>query len=93
MDELYATGWSSLDTTGCDFGADGRAFPGVDRVRDEFDRGGCTLTIRHIQLFDCFRAAWQDVNGDPAGAVVGQSEQEAAVYALAQFRRAAVPSA
>lgn len=93
IDDLYATGWTALDTAGCEF-AESRPFPNVDRVRREFDAAGCVLAIKHIQLFDCYRAAWSDrVTGAPAGAVVGQSESEAAVYALAQLRRAAAPTA
>lgn len=87
IDELYATGWSTLDSTGCAHAPSGRVYPLIERVRAEFAQRGCTLTIRFVQLFDCFRAEWTDAAGAPAGAVVGQSEEEAAVYALAQFRR------
>ncbi|TVQ32269.1 MAG: hypothetical protein EA376_06375 [Phycisphaeraceae bacterium] len=87
IDELYATGWSDLDSTGCDHTPDGRVFPRVERVRQEFERAGFSLTIRFVQLFDCHRAEWSDASGAAAGAVVGQSESEAAVYALAQLRR------
>ena len=86
IDELYATGWTGLDSSGCEFHADGRAFPSIDRVRRSFEEAGYTLTIRHIQLFDCFRAEWRDASND-GGAVVGQTEREAAVYALSQLRR------
>jgi len=87
IDELYATGWSTLDTRDCAHTANGRVYPLVDRVRREFERAGYTLTIRFVQLFDCHRAEWSDAAGAPVGAVVGQSDQEAAVYALAQMRR------
>ena len=88
IDELYATGWAALDTKGCE-SEGGRWIPSVDRVRQEFSSQGLTLSVTHVQLFDCFRAEWTDGAGVPAGSVVGQSEREAVLYALAQFRRAA----
>lgn len=87
IDELYATGWSALDSSGCKHHADGRPYPDVGRVQDEFRRAGFDLAIRHVQLFDCFRAEWRDGSGGAAGAVVGRSEAEAAVYAMSQMRR------
>lgn len=86
IDELFATGWSTSDPKGCEHTPDGRLYPGVDRVRAIFRESGLELTIRYVQLFDCHRAEWRDAGG-AAGAVVGQSEQEAAVYALASHRR------
>lgn len=87
IDELYATGWSALDSTGCSHHTDGRAFPAVGRIADEFRAAGFELTLRFVQLFDCYRAEWRDSSGSAAGAVVGHSEAEAAVYALSQMRR------
>jgi hypothetical protein len=87
IDELYATGWTALDSTGCLRHTDGRWYPGVGRVAAEFKTGGFDLTVRHIQLFDCFRAEWKDTIGTPAGAVVGRTQAEAAVYALSHLRR------
>lgn len=87
IDELYSTGWTALDTNDCDYLPDGRCYPRPGRVQREFTEAGFILTIRHVQLFDCFRAEWLDVNGDSSGAVVGRGEAEAAVYALAQLRR------
>lgn len=87
IDELYATGWAALDTAGCE-SENGRWIPTVDRIRREFEDQGLTLTIRHAQLFDCYRAEWADHAGVPAGSVVGQTEREAALYGLAQLRRA-----
>jgi len=86
IDQLYATRWSTLDTGDCERHTDGRVYPSIERVRREFDSAGAELTITHVQLFDCYRAEW---TGGEGGSVVGQSEVEAAVYALAQFRRAA----
>lgn len=87
IDELLATGWSALDTQGCSHHSDGRGYPSVERVRSEFAAEGFELTIRHVQLFDCYRAEWRDSGGVATGAVVGRSDTEAAVYALAQMRR------
>lgn len=87
LDELYATGWSALDSAGCSHLADGRPYPTAARVRREFEAGGHALLIRQVQVFDCYRAEWSDGAGMPRGAVVGQTEDEAAVYALAQLRR------
>lgn len=92
IDELYATGWSSLDSAGCAHHADGRAYPTVEKVVQTFASRGLVLSIRHIQLFDCYRAEWRDAAGVALGAVVGQSEAEAAVYAMSQMRRQAMAS-
>lgn len=88
IDELYSTGWSALDSSGCDYHADGRSYPTLNRIEREFATLGLTLTMKHIQLFDCHRAEWSDETGTPLGAVVGQTPQEAAVYALSQARKA-----
>ena len=37
IDELFATGWSALDTTGCE-SEGGRWVPSVDRVMREFEQ-------------------------------------------------------
>lgn len=87
VEELYATGWSALDTAGCVHLADGRSFPTPNRVVNEFEAAGFDFSVRHIQLFDCYRAEWRERGGSSSGAVVGQSESEAAVYALSQLRR------
>ncbi len=90
IDELYGTGWSPLDSSGCVRLDNGRSYPTEGRVRQEFADAGCGFDVRHVQLFDCFRAEWKDEDGEPLGAVVGQTAEEAAVYALSQFRRARV---
>lgn len=87
IDELYATGWTALDSTDCDYLADGRCFPRISRVLKEFAEAGFELSLRHVQLFDCYRAEWRGQDGGAGGAVVGKAEAEAAVYALAQLRR------
>ena len=87
IDELESAGWSTLDTGGMRFTSSGRAYPGVERVKREFKKSGATLVIRRVDLFDCFRAEWTDAVGHPAGGVVGQTEEEAAVFARARARR------
>lgn len=91
IDELYATGWSDLDSAGCEHHIDGRSFPGPDRVRREFAEAGFELEVRHVQLFDCYRAEWHDPSGEASGAVVGRTAAEAGVYALSQLRRTRTP--
>lgn len=90
IDELYATGWNELDSAGCEYHTDGRVFPRLERICDEFAACGKTLTVRHVELFNCYRAEWRDATGAMEGAVVGHSASEASVYALSQFRRALV---
>jgi len=87
VDQLYATGWTALDTRGCQRLTDSRAYPLPERVATEFAQMGHTLTITHIQLFKCCRASWQDESGNEIGAVVGHTDEEAAVFALSQIRR------
>lgn len=88
IDELVSTGWSGLDSSGCGFDGDGRSFPLPARVRNEFAQAGFNLSIETLDRFKCVRASWREV-GNPrdAGAVVSHSEEEAAVFALAQLRR------
>jgi hypothetical protein len=88
LDELYATGWTNLDTQGGSVQhTDGRAHPSLERVRQEFAAAGCTFTLRRIDRFNCYRAEWTKPDGRGTESVVGHSEAEAAVYALAQLRR------
>jgi hypothetical protein len=90
IDELYASGWSALNTAGCEYDTDGRAFPGVNRVAQDFTDAGFELAIRHVQIFDCYRAEWRDQQGRAAGGVVGHTQTEAAVYALSRMRKARI---
>ena len=90
IEELHATGWNNFDSSGCAHHADGRAYPRVERVRRELESLGLTLSLTHVQLFECYRAEWSDGRGVPKGAVVGRSEEEAAVFALARARRHAL---
>src|SRR5436189_5764347 len=87
IDALYETGWTAEDAPGCRSHSDGRRYPTEEIVRRSFAEQGYTLTIRHIQLFDCYRAEWRDDQGQASGAVVGQTAEEAAVSAMSQLRR------
>ena len=88
LDELLATGWSGLDSTGCSFDDRGRAYPGVQRVRQEFNAAGFDLSVEHVADFDCYRAQWREAGGQlAAGSAISRSQEEAAVHALARLRR------
>jgi hypothetical protein len=93
LDQLRATGWSDLDSTGCAYDTDARAYPGVSRVRQEFAAAGFDFRVERIDQYACHRASWQERSGPESGAVVGFTEAEAAVYALAQLRRTLTPTA
>lgn len=87
IDALYATEFKPAQVAQCATHKDGRAYPTLDAVNTAFTAHGTSLTIRHVQLFDCFRAEWRDHRGQVLGAVVGSSAEEAGVYALALLRR------
>ncbi len=88
LDELLATGWTSLDSAGCSYDLCGRAYPTPARVQQEFGQSGFKLRIARSDRFDCFQASWREIGEQTdAGAVASTSEAEAAVYALAQLRR------
>src|SRR5690606_23372208 len=67
IDELYATGWLPLDTSGCKRAPDGRAYPSLERARREFAQQGFELTVRHVPAFGCYQAQWS--GADEPGAV------------------------
>lgn len=87
LNELYATGWTDLDSSGCGHHTDGRGYPKSERVKQEFASSGYEFKLRRLDLFNCYRAEWVDADGAIQGAVVGHTDAEAAVFALAQFRR------
>ena len=87
IDALYATEFKPSEVPNCRTHIDGRAYPSLDAIDAAFTAHGSSLTIRHVQLFDCYRAEWRNDQGQTLGAVVGQSADEAAVYALALLRR------
>lgn len=93
LDRLYSTGWSDLDSSGCEHHTDGRAYPSLARVSAEFARAGYALNVGCVEPFEVFRASWADADGRSSGAVVGSTALEAAVYALAQMRAAAAAAA
>jgi hypothetical protein len=86
IDALYETGWTG-DEAGCRSHVDGRKYPTEDLVRRTFEEAGYKLTVRHVQLFDCYRGEWRDAQGQPSGAVVGATAEEVAVHAMSQLRR------
>lgn len=97
VEKLYETGWqpetfltnpAAIAQAGLEQLPDGRLYPSVIKVQQLFAAAGYDLAIRYVQLFDCYRAAWMDKQGNALGAVVGSSDREAAVYALAQLRAA-----
>jgi hypothetical protein len=100
VDRLYESGWAPIFGTTDLYDAlpDGRRFPALHSIRREFELAGLTLQIKHNLMFDTFRATWSPIaelnDSTPAqearrfGTVIGSSEQEAAVYALALMREA-----
>ncbi|HTL30875.1 MAG TPA: hypothetical protein VL282_16715 [Tepidisphaeraceae bacterium] len=95
VDRLYEVGWLPSYEQDLEQLDDGRQFPSVQSVKDEFARARLALSIKHNLIFDCFRATWapQGETLDPShaedsqhGTVVGACEREAAVFALAQLR-------
>jgi hypothetical protein len=93
LDELYATGWTTLDGIGCPRHVDGRAYPGPQRARREFDDAGAELDVAKVDTYKCYRATWRDTGTGRSGSAVGQSEAEAVVFALARYRREAAVGA
>ena len=87
IDALYATDFSSAQASACRVHRDGRAYPTIAAVGGCFEEAGHSLTIRHVQVLDCYRAEWRDGQGSTMGAVAGQTAEEAAVYALSLLRR------
>lgn len=93
VERLLETGWYPMDDQ-IERLEDGRMYPTLASVRQEFARAGLDLSLQHNPKFGCYRAAWSP-SGDPAaeeggddryGTVIGSCEREAAVYALAQLR-------
>jgi hypothetical protein len=97
IDRLYEVGW--LPTIGAELETlpDGRKYPAMAAVQREFALAGLELWIKHNMMFNCWRATWAPRGQSPNpshpadfehGTVVGATEREAAVYALAQLREA-----
>ena len=97
VDRLSETGWLSEYSMDLDTLPDGRRFPSVLAVQQEFAQAGLELRIKQNLMFSCYRATWAPI-GEPLsdthaaderhGTVIGACEREAAVYALAQLRLA-----
>jgi hypothetical protein len=93
IDRLYETGWSAGADEELETLTDGRRYPSVSAVKKEFSRAGLTIQIAHASKFSCYRATWSPAagsSGDRHGTVIGASEHEAAVFALAQLMSARV---
>lgn len=97
VERLLDTGWSAAGEANLEHLPDGRPYPGVAAVRREFEAVGLRLELKQNFMFNCCRATWaprgETIDPDHAederhGTVVGSSEAEAAVYALAQLRSA-----
>jgi len=99
---LYESGWSPVfGPDQYESLPDGRRFPGMESIYREFEQAGLKLSIKHNLVFDTHRATWSPASqandgaesSDPQhyGTVIGSSEREAAVYALAQLRESHVP--
>jgi hypothetical protein len=96
VDRLYDSGWFPVfSEERYEELGDGRQFPSVEAIRREFTRLGLQLAIKHNLIYNCHRATWAPIGetidastqaDERHGNVIGSSEQEAAVYALAQLR-------
>lgn len=92
VDRLLDTGWTPVGEE-LERLPDGRTYPSVAAIEQEFARAGLDFSIKHNDAFGCCRATWGPASDtaqsdDPQGTVVGSCEREAAVYALAQLREA-----
>lgn len=89
VDRLYEAGWNPSRDAEWETLPDGRKVPSPSSVRREFADAGLELAIKQNFIFDCFRATWTR-DGKVEGTVIGDSEMEATVYALAQLRASRV---
>lgn len=97
VDRLIETGWFPEGLAELETLPDGRRFPSVLAIQQEFARAGLELRIKQNLMFSCYRATWAPI-GEPLsdthatdekhGTVVGSCEREASVYAFAQLRAA-----
>jgi hypothetical protein len=95
VERLLDTGWTPDQTAELDHLPDGRPFPSVLGVQQEFAKVGLELRIKQNLIFNCYRATWGPA-GEPLddhtpaderhGTVIGSCPREASVYALAQLR-------
>ena len=96
VERLYQTGWMPRFDAKLEQLPDGTRFPGVEAVRQEFEKAGLRLVVKQNLMFSCSRATWGPLGeklednqetDDRHGTVIGACEREAAVYALAQLRQ------
>lgn len=93
VERLLETGWCPAQEE-LERLPDGRPYPSVLAVQQEFASNGMELSIKHNMVFGCYRGSWApsgEVHAigqtdDCHGTVIGACEREAAVYALAQLR-------
>jgi len=93
VERLYQAGWKP-DHSSLQRLPDGRAYPTIASIQNEFAAAGLRLSVKPNPAFKCAHATWAPLGetldaghlpDDRHGTVVGSSEPEAAVYALAQF--------
>src|SRR5207302_255286 len=87
----YEVGWTPGVDAELERFPDGRRVPTVSCVQREFCREGFKLSIEHAPNFHCYRASWSAQGAEELkahGTVIGLTEREAAVFALAQLREA-----
>jgi hypothetical protein len=98
VERLYQSGWvPGLSVGHCESLPDGRPFPGVEAIEREFADAGLELHVKHNLVFNTYRATWapfgEEIDANASverdarhGTVIGSSQFEAAVYALAAYR-------
>ena len=88
VDRLYETGWLPTEAAALERLPGGLRYPSVAMVQQTFEDAGLKLSIKPHLMFGCCRAEWSPMAPSLGltGTVVGSSEAEAAVYALAKLR-------
>lgn len=89
VDRLYETGWLPTDNMRLERLPNGLRYPAVTAVVRVFEDAGLKLSITPHLMFGCYRAEWTPIAAGKArltGTVVGSSDAETAVYALAKLR-------
>jgi hypothetical protein len=93
VDRLYEVGWLPEGGVDLDRLGDGRRYPSLRAIQQLLGEHGLSLSVKQNQKFKCYQATWAPADEEPDpgrsaddrhGTVVGDSEAEAAVYALAQ---------
>jgi hypothetical protein len=64
---------------------EGLEYPSSGEVKEAFRAEGLELQVRHVSLFNCYRAEWKCPRSGRQGYCVGATEAEALVFALAQL--------